>query len=171
MKRLYILTIAVLLSSTIITSCKNDHDYPNGLPEYENYYYAGFLPWNNTKVSVTRNQTTLLKLPVQFHSAFVRDYDAVAQYTVVTTGIAAPAVLNQDYSIVDKSGNVIQPQNGIYTITFPQAKAKTDTIYIKLLNSTVAGTRSTEINLIKNTTAQYTVGTFTDAFRRPIEIK
>ena len=170
MKRLYILAIAALISSLVITSCKNDHSYPDGMPEFDNYYYLGFLPWNNTLVSVNRN-AGIVKFPVEFHSAFVRSYDADAHYTINTTGIASPAVLGQDYNIVDKNGNVLQPANGVYTITFPQAKYKIDTIYVKLLNSAVAGTRQTEIDITVNTTDQYTVGKFNDAYKRPLQIK
>jgi len=170
MKKLNIIALAVLLSGLFITSCKNDHIYPDGKAEFDNYYYLGFLPWNNTKVSVART-AGIVKFPVEFHSAFVRDYDAQAQYTIVTTGIAAPAVLGQDYVIVDKSGAVLQPVDGRYTINFPKAAYKKDTIYVKLLNSATPGTRSTEINIIVNKTDKYTVGNFSDAFRRPLEIK
>ena len=87
-----------------------------------------------------KTQVALLKRPVQFYSAFTRSYDAVAYYAVDTTGIAKPAVLGVDYNIVDKDGNVIQPDNGIYTITFPRAERKMDTIYVKLLNNPLSGT-------------------------------
>lgn len=170
MKNTYIVAIATLLSSIFITSCKNDHTYPNGLPEFDNYYYLGFLPWNNKLVSVSRN-AGVVKFPVEFHSAFTRSYNADAHYIINTTGIAAPAVPGQDFNIVDKDGNVLQPVDGHYTITFPQAKYKIDTIYVKLLNSGIAGTRQTEIDIVSDTTAQYTVGNFSDAFKRPLEIK
>ncbi|MES2060783.1 MAG: hypothetical protein V4456_02610 [Bacteroidota bacterium] len=170
MKKIHIVALVALLSGFFITSCKNDHSYPDGTPEFDNYYYLGFLPWNNTKVSVNRTAGTL-KFPVEFHSAFVRTYDAEAKYAIVTTGIAAPAVLGQDYDIVDKDGNTIQPVDGKYTITFPQAKYKIDTIYVKLLNNATPGTRSTEIDIITNVTDKYTVGNFSDAFKRPLEIK
>jgi hypothetical protein len=170
MKKIHIIALTTLLSGLFITSCKNDHIYPNGTPEFDNYYYLGFLPWNNTKVSVNRT-AGIVKFPVEFHSAFVRTYDADAHYTIVTTGIVAPAVLGQDYNIVDKDGNVLQPVDGNYKITFPQAKYKVDTIYVKLLNSATPGTRQTEIDIVPNTTDKYTVGNFSDAFKRPLEIK
>lgn len=152
------------------TACEKDD--PAGVPEFDHYYYAGFLPWNNTGTeSVFRTQTTLVKFPVQLNSATERDYDAVAQYTLVTTGITNPAVAGQDFNIVDKSGTTLQPANGVYSLTFTRAKAKVDTIYVKVLNSAVAGTRRIEINLIKNTTSQYTVGTFTQSFKRFLEVK
>ncbi|MFN0254191.1 hypothetical protein [Pedobacter ureilyticus] len=167
--------ILILLLSSLIafSSCeKDDPDGPVGADGYDHFYYAGFLPWNNTATeSVNRTQTTLVKFPVQFHSSFVRNYDAAAHFTLVTTGIANPAVLGQDFSVVDKSGNPIQATNGVYSLNFSQAKAKIDTIYFKVLNSSVAGTRRIEINLVQNNSAQYTVGTFTQAFKRFLEVK
>jgi hypothetical protein len=56
-------------------------------------------------------------------------------------------------------------------MTFPQAKRAMDTIYVKLLNSTVAGTRKMEVRLIHNITGKYQVDTFSTAFNRPVEIK
>lgn len=172
MKKVNIFLTLILGMSAAFTSCKEDREYPAGLPEYENYYYAGFLPWNNTGTeSVFRTQTTLVKFPVQFHSAYVRDYDSEAKYTLISTGQANPAVVGQDFNFVDKSGAVIQPTNGLYTLKFAQSKAKVDTIYVKLLNSSIAGTRKIEINIVKNETSQYTVGNFSQAFKRFLEVK
>lgn len=170
MKKIFIAALTAVLFGGLFTSCKNDHSYPDGLPEFDNYYYLGFLPWNNTLVSVNRN-AGIVKFPVEFHSAFTRNYDAEAHYIINTTGIASPAVLGQDFNIVDKTGKVIQPVNGNYTITFPQAKYKVDTIYVQLLNSAVPGTRQTEIDIVLNKTDQYAVGNFSDAFKRPLQIK
>ncbi len=171
MKKINIKLLAVILVSTGLFSCEK-RSYPDGLPEYENVYYAGFLPWNNTGTeSVQRTQTTLVKFPVEFHSAYVRSYDASAQYTLVTTGITNPAVLGQDFEIVDKNGAKINPVNGKYNLVFPKAEKRIDTIYAKVLNSSVAGTRKIEIDLVKNTTDQYTVSTFSQAFKRFLEIK
>ena len=164
----------ILLASVIIfsfASCeKKDYDR-GGLPEYENHYYAAYLPNDNSQVSVTRTQTALVKLAVQFYSSFTRDYDAVANYAVVTTGITNPAVLGQDFNIVDKNGNVIQPVDGKYSLIFPQAKRTTDTIYVKLLNSAVAGTRKMEVQIQENKTDKFYVDIFSTAYRRPVEIK
>lgn len=170
MKRIYIAAVTAL-ASLVFTACEKD-DTAAGLPEYENVYYAGFIPWNNTATeSVFRNQAKLVKFPVQFHSVYERDYDAVAQYSLVTTGITNPAIAGQDFNIVDKDGNTLQAANGVYSLTFPKAKAKIDTIYVKVLNSSIAGTRRIEIDLVKNTTSQYTAGTFTQAFKRFLEVK
>jgi hypothetical protein len=46
-----------------------------------------------------------------------------------------------------------------------------DTIYVKLLNSAVAGTRRMEIQLLHNITEKYEVDTFSTAFTRPVDIK
>lgn len=171
MKNSKIFIALFALIAVTFTACE-DRDYPAGLPEYENYYYAGFLPWNNTTTaSVSRTQTALVKFPVQFHSAYVRSYDADATYSLVTTGITNPAVLGQDFQVVDKNGVALQSPSGLYKLTFPQAKALVDTIYFKVLNSSVAGTRRIEINIVKNETSQYTVGNFSQAYKRFLEVK
>lgn len=164
--------IASLIAAIIVFAACEKRDYANGgLDEYATHYYAAYLPNNNTLTTVNRTQTALLKFPVQFYSAYVRDYDGVAFYGPFTTGIANPAVLGQDYAIVDKDGNVIQPVNGKYSIIFPQAKRAVDTIYVKLLNSSLAGTRRVEIQLIENVNDKYQVDTFSTAYTRPIDIK
>lgn len=154
-----------------MVACEKSNYNKNGLPEYEHHYYAAYIPNTNTGVSVQRTQTALIKFPVQFYSAFTREYDAVAMYTVFTTGITNPAVIGQDFNIVDRNGNVIQPVDGKYQMVFPQAKRAMDTIYVKLLNSTVAGTRKMEVRLLHNITDKYEVDTFSTAFTRPVEIK
>ena len=166
---LYILIFFAVAVS--ITACEKDTYNRDGLPEFEHHYYAAYIPNNNSAVSVQRTQAALLKFPVQFYSAFTREYDAVAMYKVSTTGITNPAVLGQDFNIVDKNGNVIQAVDGKYSMVFPQAKRAMDTIYVKLLNSTVAGTRKMEIQLLHNITEKYQVDTFSTAFNRPVEIK
>ena len=154
----------------ILTSCEKK-DYLRGVEEMDHHYYAIFVPNNNTGVSVNRNQTTLVKFPVQFYSTFTRDYDAVAKYAVVKTGITNPAVVGQDFAIVDKNGNTIPSADSTYTINFPKAVQAMDTIYIKLLNSSVAGIRKVEIQMMENRTDKFYVDIFSTAFRRPLEIK
>jgi hypothetical protein len=166
----YIL-LSLIFSLYVFTSCEKRDYNRHGLEEYSNHYYAAYLPNNNSVVTAQRNQAALLKLAVQFYSAYVRDYDAVTYYKVSTNGISNPAVLGQDYAIVDKSGNPIQPDNGKYSIVFPQSKRATDTIYVKMLNSTVAGTRRVEVQLMDNLTDKYEVDTFSTAYKRPIDIK
>jgi len=162
--------IIAILSLTVLASCEKK-DYPKGLTEMEHHYYAVFVPNNNTLVSVNKNQTALLKFPVQFYSTFTRDYDAVAKYAVVKTGITNPAVAGQDYNIVDKNGVIIPSTDETYTLTFPQAKQATDTIYIKLLNNPTSGTRRIEVQLLENKTDKFYVDVFSTAFRRPLDIK
>lgn len=179
MKTKIVIAVFALLSC-FFYACE-DSNYPDGLPEYENFYYAGFLPWNNTKVSVNKSQTALIKLPVQFHSEFIRSYDVDVKYFLRSTGIASPAVVGVDFEIVDKTGNKVQGTDGIYTLHFPQAKKGVDTIYVKPLNNPVAGTRTINIDLcagedvavsrINNQTNDYTVSSFSQAYRRPIELK
>ena len=169
--RLYILFIAA--SVFALASCeKKDYDR-GGTPDYAHHYYLGYLPNDNSSVSLQRTQTALIKFPVQFYSAFTREYDAVAKYAIVTTGITNPAVLGQDFNIVDKNGVTIAPgADGKYSMTFPQAKRATDTIYVKLLNSTVAGTRKMEVQILENRNgSEWVVDFFSTAYRRPVEIK
>ncbi len=168
MKKIYFfLSVAALVS---LLACEKRDYNRDGLPEYASHYYAGYIPNTNAAVTVARTQTALLKFPVQFYSAYTRSYDAIAYYGVVTTGIANPAVLGQDFAVVDKNGSVIQPENGKYSIRFPQAKRAMDTIYLKLLNSSVAGSRKMEIQLMDNKTDQYEVDTFSTAYTRPVQI-
>src|SRR6266542_7091006 len=150
----------LFISGLLLISCEKRDYKKDGLPEYANHYYAAYLPNNNSVVTAQRNQSTLLKLSVQFYSAYVRDYDAIAFYKLSTTGITNPAVLGQDYAIVDKNGSVIQPVDGKYSIVFPQAKRATDTIYVKMLNNTTSGTRRVEVQLMDNLTDKYEVDTF-----------
>lgn len=153
----------------VLVACEKK-DYPRGLPEYEHHYYAVFIPNNNSAVTATRSQTGLLKLPVQFYSAYTRNYDAVAKYAVSTAGITPAAVRGVDFNVVDKNGNVIQSSDTTYTMVFPQAKQVSDTIYIKMLNNTAPGNRKFEIQILDNITEQFEVDIFSGAYRRPITI-
>lgn len=154
-----------------MSSCE-DKDYPRGTEELEHHYYAVFVPNNNTSVTVQRTQATLVKFPVQFYSTYVRNYDAVAKYSIVTTGITGPlAVVGVDFNVVDKNGNTLTPAaDGTYSIIFPQAKQTMDTIYLKMLNNPAAGQRKMEVQLQDNITDQFDVDIFSTAFRRPVTI-
>ncbi len=161
----------IILGMMIFIAC-DDKETPLGLPEYDNHYYAAYIPNNNSKVSVSKSQTALVKFPVQFYSAFTRSYDAVADYAVNTDGVSNPATLGLDFNIVDKNGNVIQPVDGKYSFTFPQAKRASDTIYVKLLNRPLTGTRNVEINIVEHDAMpEYLVDIFSTAYKRPLEIK
>ena len=163
--------ICIALCGIILISSCEKKDYPAGKHEYDHHYYHVFIPNNNAKVTVNRTQTALVKLPVQFYSTFTRSYDAASSYAIVNTGIAAPAVLGQDYQIVDKNGATITPVDGKYPIVYPQAVQKTDTIYLKMLNNPLPGTRKLEVQIQTNITDQYAVDNFSTAFRRPVEIR
>ena len=154
---------------SILASCEKK-DYPKGLDELQHHYYAIFVPNNNTAVTVSRSQTTLLKFPVQFYSTYVRDYDAIAKYAVVTGGITGPAKVGVDFNIVDKDGNTLQSADTTYSIVFPKAVQKMDTIYIKLLNNPATGVRKFEIQILDNITSQFDVDIFSTAYRRPVTI-
>ncbi|ADY53598.1 hypothetical protein Pedsa_3059 [Pseudopedobacter saltans DSM 12145] len=163
-----------LVISSLIFSCKEDRDYLLGLPELDHHYYIAYVPYNNAQITVNRNQSSLLKLPVSFNSSFTRGYDAVAHYRI-TKGTAAnttSATLGVDFQIVNKEGAAIQPSaDGKYAIVFPQAKKARDTIYVKLLNNPAPGDKSINIDLIRNTTNEFIVDTMSVAYRRPILIK
>ena len=163
--------ILIFAIAGLFASCEKK-DYPKGLEEMEHHYYAIYVPNNNTGVSVFRNQAALIKFPVQFYSTFTRSYDAVAKYGIVVTGIANPAVVGQDFNIVDKNGVVIPPgSDGNYSLVFPKAIQAMDTIYVKLLNNPTPGVRKMEMQIMENQNDQYYVDIFSTAFRRPVEIK
>ena len=152
-----------------LASCEKK-DYPKGLDELQHHYYALFVPNNNTAVSVSRSQTALLKFPVQFYSTYVRDYDAVAKYAVVTGGISPAAQRGVDFNIVDKNGTVIPSTDTTYSIVFPKAVQAMDTVYIKLLNNPAPGARKFEIQILDHITSQFDVDIFSTAYRRPVTI-
>ncbi|MCS3795024.1 hypothetical protein [Niastella sp. OAS944] len=153
----------------VLIACEK-RDYLRGKAEYEHHYYAVFVPNNNSAVTATRSQTALLKLPVQFYSAYTRNYDAVAKYAVSTSGVTPAAVRGVDFNVVDKNGNIIQSSDTTYTMVFPQAIQATDTVYIKLLNNTAPGNRKFEIQILDNITDEYEVDIFSGAYRRPVTI-
>ena len=155
----------------MLAACEKRDYTKGGLPEYANHYYAAYIPNNNTQVNVQRNQAAPLKFPVQFYSAFKRSYNAVAYYSIVTTGITNPAVLGVDFNVVDKNGVVLQPLEGKFSFTFLNAERAMDTIYIKTLNNPVTGIRKMEVQIVENKTDQFYVDIFSTAFRRPVEIK
>lgn len=163
--------LSVLVAAVLCFSCEKK-DYPAGLPEYEHHYYMVYVPNNNTtRVIANRNESNLIKLPVQFYSTFTRTYDAIGHYSVVTTGINNPAADGVDFQIVDKLGTPLQMQNNMYQMVFPKAQEVKDTIYLKLLNNPTPGTRIAEIHLIENKTDLFYVDIFSTAFRRIIEIR
>jgi len=168
MRSLLIIIIA-FIGTLSLSSCEKK-DYPKGVEELAHHYYAIFVPNNNTAVTVQRTQTGLLKFPVQFYSTYIRDYDAVAKYAVVTGGISNPAQRGVDFNIVDKNGTVIPAADTTYTITFPKAKQAMDTIYIKLLNNTASGARRFEVQIQDNIASQFRVDNFSTAYRRPVTI-
>ncbi|OQP43213.1 hypothetical protein A4H97_12640 [Niastella yeongjuensis] len=144
--------------------------YQRKLPELEHHYYAVFVPNSNDTITSSK-RTDLIKLPVQFYSAFTRNYDAVAKYTFSTTGYTLPAVRGVDFDVVDKNGNVIPATDNTYTMIFPQALQAMDTVYVKLLNNTATGVRQFEIQLLDNITDEFEVDIFSTAFKKPVKIK
>lgn len=169
MQSIKYLAVFVLLCVLVIACEKKE--YPKGLDEYEHHYYIVYVPNTNDTVRINRSQSTLVKLPVQFYSTFVRNYDVKAYYRVETSGINNPAVLGVDFNIVDKSGNVLQPQDGRFSFSFPEARQAKDTVYIRMLNNPVPGTRRAVVKLIGDNTSQYVVDTFSTAHRRPLVIQ
>jgi hypothetical protein len=170
MKSISYFAFIFICLALFVSSCEKK-GYRMGLPEYNNHYYAAYIPNNNSLISVKKTQTDLLKFPVQFYSAFTRSYDAVAWYAIETTGISNPAVLGVDFNIVDKNGIVITTTDTVYAMTFAKAKRATDTIYIRLLNNPAPGTRRMEIQIREHATEAYDVDIFSTAYRRPVDIK
>jgi len=162
--------VYIFISGILFISCEKK-DVPQGLPEFENHYYAAYIPNTNAATIVQRTQTALLKFPVQFYSSFSRSYDAVARYSIVTTGITTPAIVGQDFNVVDKNGKVLTADSSRYTIVFPKAERMMDTIYLKLLNNPLPGTRKMEVQIMEHKTDQFYVDIFSTAFRRPVEIR
>ncbi|MBO9202851.1 MULTISPECIES: hypothetical protein [Niastella] len=171
MKYLKYSTIASLLF-LVLMACEK-RDYPKGLSEYDHHYYSVFVPNTNDTVN-SKTRTDLIKLPVQFYSAFTRNYDAVTKYVVsnaaYNTTAYKPAVSGVDYNVVDKNGNVIPSSDTTYTIVFPQAIQAMDTIYIKLLGNTTPGLRRFEVQILDNITDQYEVDNFSSAYKKPVKI-
>ena len=165
-----IFLVGILLAG-MFSACEK-REYLLGLPEYDHHYYIAYVPYNNTQVTVNKNQASLVKFEVSFNSSFTRSYDAVAQYklTPATINGTTAAVLGTDFNVVDSKGNVINPVDGKYSITFPKAVKARDTIYIKLLNNPAAGARAVNVDLIENLTSEYRVDTMSVAFRRPLRI-
>lgn len=164
---LYILTLAAGL--LFLSSCEKK-DVLKGVDELAHHYYVLFVPNNNTGITVTRSQTALVKLPIQFYSTYTRDYDAVCKYAVTVYGQTAPAVRGVDYDVVDKNGVTIPSADSSYSIIFPKAIQAKDTIYLKMLNNPATGVRKFEVQLLDNITPQFDVDIFSTAFRRPIQI-
>ncbi|MFT3982106.1 MAG: hypothetical protein QM687_16680 [Ferruginibacter sp.] len=162
--------LSVLITAVLLSACNKEPDTPKGVSELEHHYYAIFVPNNNTAVTASRSQTALLKLPVQFYSTYTRSYDAVAKYAITSYGLTPAAVRGVDYEVVDKNGAVITSSDTTYSIVFPQAIQKMDTIYLKMLNNTAAGARKFEVQILENTTSQFTVDFFSTAYRRPVTI-
>lgn len=166
-------SVLCCLFSSFLVGC-NDRDYPLGLDEYAHHYYIVHVPNNNSVVQVNKNKSDLLELPLQFYSEFERNYDAVATYTISITDLKEteePAILGEDFQIVDADGQVLQAKDGLYEITFPKAKKSTAAIYVKLLNNpNASGTRFVNINLVDNIQDQYRVDIFSTAFKRTLQI-
>lgn len=173
----YIVTAFLLI--VFLAACNKEPDTPRGVSELEHHYYTIFVPNNNTGITVSRSQTALVKFPVQFYSTFTRSYDAVAKYAVARfidpvttppTPASVPAVRGVDYEVVDKNGVVIPSSDTTYSIIFPQAIQKMDTIYLKMLNNPAPGVRKFEVHILENIASEFTVDKFSTAFRRPVTI-
>lgn len=167
-QRNYIYSLALLLF--ILAACNKEPNVPKGVSELEHHYYTLFVPNNNTAVSVSRSQAALVKFPVQFYSTYTRSYDAVCKYAITGYGYSPAAVRGVDYEVVDKNGIVIPSADTTYSIVFPQAIQKMDTIYLKMLNNTATGVRKFEVQILENITSEFTVDRFSTACRRPVTI-
>ncbi len=140
------LTVCVFLSS-----CGDDAwDYDHSL---EHVYYYGLCneayPGGNEKV-YTVAQGGTVEVPTQFWSSFTRSYSPTVYYytspvpdTDDEDGVDEPQlVCGTDYVVVDANGNTLTPDaNGAYPMTWPNAVAGIQNVYIKALNGQTGSIR------------------------------
>ncbi len=166
-KTLIFLTMAV---SIFLTSCGDDAwDYDHSL---EHVYYYGLCneayPGGNEKV-YTVAQGSTVEVPTQFWSAFTRSYSPTVYYYTSPVPDAEPQlVCGTDYVVVDANGNQLTPDaNGAYSMTWPNAVAGIQNVYIKALNGQTGSIRVLTFDPTKemdNTNVESTVIVRTDEY-------
>lgn len=164
------------------TSC-SEEEWSNGDPAMEHIYYIGFENWGTFKNDVTFNvnQGQTVEVPMQFYSEFVRDYDAVTYYYVVSD-----LQRGVDYDIVNESGASVQPDgNGAYQLVWPKAQKGVKNVYVKALNGNKGNLTLQTFNpnagvtlsnqdvesTIQHTESQYEVRIFTQNYKVKVTIK
>lgn len=133
MKKL-IYMMSLLFCCAFFTACSDD-DWSNEDAPLQNVYYFGFEDWvtqtkksNSIEVNVGHNDVAVL--PMQFWCEYIRSYDVVTYYWVVSN-----LTLGTDYQVVDDNGNPLTPgANGAYLFTWPQAKKGVKNVNIKALD-------------------------------------
>ena len=193
---IYIFLIAL---STSFAGCSNDQTWPSGDVKYENTYYIGFQDWGkfDNAITFTVKKDSTLKIPVQFYSEQLKNYDVTVKYyasdstflTAKKVGIASASLaqLGTDFNFVDDKGNAITPDaKGAFLMEWPQAVKGVKTIYIKAIKSAARiGTYSFYLqfidrktngdisvtNRLNNAVDPYTVNAFTQNFVRKITIQ
>lgn len=137
MKKILLLFTVALCG--IITGCDDD-EWGNNNAAMEHIYYYGLCneayPGGNEK-KYDVNQGETVAVPTRFFSAFTRSYSPVVCY--YTDGVADKSktqlVRGTDYIVVDEDGNEITPdEDGAFTMTWPNAKAGIQNVYIKALS-------------------------------------
>lgn len=131
-KILYIMSL--LLCGIMFTACSDD-DWSNDDAPLQNVYYFGFEDWvtqtkKSNSIEVTAPHGTTAVLPMQFWCEFIRSYDVVTYYWVVSD-----LTLGTDYQVVDDNGQPLTPAaNGAYSFTWENAKKGVKNVNIKALN-------------------------------------
>ncbi|NPD81513.1 hypothetical protein HPS57_05950 [Prevotella sp. PINT] len=126
--------VSLLFCCAFFTACSDD-DWSNEDAPLQNVYYFGFEDWvtqtkksNSIEVDAAHGATAVL--PMQFWCEYIRSYDVVTYYWVVSN-----LTLGTDYQVVDDNGNPLTPgANGAYLFTWPQAKKGVKNVNIKALN-------------------------------------
>lgn len=144
MKKILLLFAVALCGMS--TSCSDD-EWSNNNAAMEHIYYYGlcnekYPNGNEKKYDVRQGET--VAVPTQFFSSFTRPYSPVVYY--YTDGMADKSktqlIRGTDYIVVDENGDEITPdENGAFTMTWPNAKAGTQNVYIKALNGQTGSMR------------------------------
>lgn len=130
-----------IATCSLFCSCGDD-DWGNNNPEMEHIYYYGlgnvkYPGGNELQYEVSQGDT--IAIPTYFWSAYTRSYSPVVSYytSPVTDASAAQLECGTDYQVIDQSGSVLttNSDNG-YSMTWPNAVAGCQHIYIKALNGT-----------------------------------
>lgn len=127
---------AAIAAALSFTSCYEIDDWNYGDPSQDNVYFIHFdwgqttNDFNKNAVKYTVNQGSVVDIPMQFQSAFTRDYDVETYYYIVSDLKAGT-----DYQVVDESGNALSPaSDGAYTLLWPNAVKGIQNVRIKALN-------------------------------------
>lgn len=167
----FIYAITALITTLCMVSCGDDDWTTN--PDQEHLYYVGFhktgvfsdalnyeidtngtARWriNSGSWNATGSGGVSSDIPFEFHSERVRSYDAVTFFWVTNTE-SSTLVAGTDYTVVDESGNALNPSDGKYSLTWPQTKKGIQNIRIKRLTSATGSLKINTLNPANGTPA------------------